>query len=301
MNKSKKDLIKNIHADSCYASKLIIEKEFPKLFKKEEKANGWYKDTTINKWCMFFKNGIMKYGVSTLGYWLKDLNTTYILSDEDYKATNEEVKETLTKEAIKKGFEIGVKTEYGVINNNYKHEFRPKTNVFYFGNIEVFNNGKWAEIIKEPIVKDVLEAGKYYKLLHSTTGCLIISNFNGNLNTNQYGFTSRGEWSNDLGTDWFNSKSATTNLMTDKEVYQALSEGAIKKGFKEGVLVNQKPAYNGNGGNFKITDSNFEYDSSTNNLTIGGVGIYSSGKWAEILETITRKQAEKELGKVITD
>ena len=81
---------------------------------------------------------------------------------------------------------------------------------------------------------------------------------------------------------------------TDKEVEQALIKEAKKRGFKEGVVANQKPAYNGHGGTFNINKSNFEYSHFTQNLTIDGFGIYNYGKWAEIIkETITKEQAEE--------
>jgi predicted small secreted protein len=170
MKESRKEVIKKMHEYASDAYKLIIEKEFPKLFKKEDKANGWYKDTTCDKWCMFFENGIMKYGVSTLGLWLKDLNTTYILSDEDYKATNEEVEQAHIKEAKKIGFDkegISFKIIEGPstgsvnltkITNQYVIKYESSRNrvVLVKNSISytICINGKWAEIIKETITKE---------------------------------------------------------------------------------------------------------------------------------------------------
>jgi hypothetical protein len=183
MKKSRKEFINKAHENACDAWKTKIEEEFPKLFKKEEKANGWYKDTICDKWCMFFENGIMKYGVDTLGRWSEDLNISYTLIDNDYKATKKEVGKPLIKEAKKKGFKKGV--SFNVTNDLY--------NVSY-GGVEGINT---------------------------------------------------------------------------------------------------------------ISKLNFEYISYNNSLNVvcngGKMCIFKDGVWATIVESITRKQAEKELGKVITD
>jgi hypothetical protein len=159
---------------------------------------------------------------------------------------------------------------------------------------------KWKKNIEDEFPKlfkqDALVAGKYYKLLHRD-GSFIVSNFNGDLNANQYGFTSTGEWSNHLGTAWFNSKSGTTNLMTEKEVGDALIKEAKKIGFKKGVKFIDVVD-----GELEVVDGNvYEYYPNMDILTLNCDRIYKNGKWAKILETITKEQAEKELGKVITD
>jgi hypothetical protein len=297
MKKSRKEFINKAHENACDAWKTKIEEEFPKLFKKEEKANGWYKDTTIDKWCMFFENGIMKYGVSTLGRWSEDLNIPYTLMDNDYKATDKEVGDALIKKAKKKGFEIGIKTEYGAINNNYKHEFRPKTNVFYFGNIEVFNNGKWATIIKEPIVKDVLEVGKWYR---NNRGGLF--NYNGIKDSSDYpcgyGVGPYGDWFKSNLNGW----GGTYTLATDKEVEQALIKEA-KNRYSNGVTIKSDQ----NGKTYKYNNIVEYWTGSDNDLlmrcndSMNAQYIFYKGKWAKIVETITKEQAEKELGRVITD
>jgi hypothetical protein len=302
MKKSRKEFINKLHSEAYPSWKLRIETQFPKLFKKEEKANGWYKDTIRHKWCMFFENGIMKYGVDILGRWSEDLNIPYTLMDNDYKATDKEVGDALIKKAKKKGFEIGIKTEYGAINNNYKHEFRPKTNVFYFGNIEVFNNGKWATIIKEPIVKDVLEVGKWYKTSITGTHYLIKINklyfnrcFEGAISHDHYGFTNDIFKKKDTWSSTDLSKSLI--LATNEEVEKAHIKEAKRIGYKGGDNIGN---FNGCGKEI-LYNSNYNFSTNTGLFYVGGCCVCEKGEWATIVENITRKQAEKELGKVITD
>ena len=87
---------------------------------------------------------------------------------------------------------------------------------------------------------------------------------------------------------------------TDKEVKQALIKEAIKKGFKEGVSVKCL-----NDGivrvirEYCINTPCWEVDVK-GGFNLGISTVMLNGKWAEIIkETITKEQAETELGKVI--
>jgi hypothetical protein len=145
---------------------------------------------------------------------------------------------------------------------------------------------EFPEIFKE----DALVVGKWYK-------DVIMFCFNGKYgNYTQYGFGESGSWYDNLGVHKYN----TYTPATDKEVEEALIKEAKKRGFKEGAVVNQKPAYNGYGGIHTVRSNDFKYYSLEDNFSINGIGIYKKGKWAEIVkETITKEQAEKELGKTI--
>lgn len=70
---------------------------------------------------------------------------------------------------------------------------------------------------------------------------------------------------------------------TASEIKAHLRKEADKKGFVKGAKVNQRAAYYGSGCVFIIDDTNFIYDPESDNLSIGGYGIYNTGKWAEIL------------------
>ena len=85
---------------------------------------------------------------------------------------------------------------------------------------------------------------------------------------------------------------------TDKEVEQALIKEAKKRGFKEGV--NYKTASERLVQELVFNKLQFNQDGNGGYLTDGCRGsIFEYGKWATILETITKEQAEKELGKTI--
>lgn len=63
--------------------------------------------------------------------------------------TNEEIKSHLIKEAEKRGYGVDIRTEWGVISRGFKHDYQPSKDHFYYHNIRVYEQGEWAEIIKE--------------------------------------------------------------------------------------------------------------------------------------------------------
>jgi hypothetical protein len=144
---------------------------------------------------------------------------------------------------------------------------------------------KW-EIAKEfpkLFKQDDLVVGKWYKkegyLMKWNNGKSTFGFFTG-----AYG---KWEFGNDLKKQLI--------LATDKEVEQAFIKEAKKIGFKEGVKFIDVVD-----GELEVVDGNvYEYYPNVDILTLNSDRIYKNGKWAEILETITKEQAEKELGKTI--
>lgn len=89
---------------------------------------------------------------------------------------------------------------------------------------------------------------------------------------------------------------------TESEVFEALKEEAIKRGYKSGVCV-KYPWYEEKDEIF-IIDINEGNFGNTTKLTQGGfqlkgTQVFFDGKWAEIIPSITKEAAEKELGKKI--
>ena len=164
MKESRKEFIKKAHSAACSEWKTNIEKEFPKLFKKDE--NGWYKDKEVKGWCVFFENGIMKHGFDGNGDWFEDHNQNYKLRKSDYKATDKEVEEALIKEAKKRGFKEGVRINSKWMPNisanklNGKFVFDNKFELCAKANslmkYTIFQNGVWAEIV-DTITKEQAE------------------------------------------------------------------------------------------------------------------------------------------------
>lgn len=133
-----------------------------------------------------------------------------------------------------------------------------------------------------------LENSKWYK---TTYGALVL-NKNGCL----CGFVN-GEWK-----DYILNISELDllalshyNEATEQEVTEALTKEAINKGFKEGCCFKVD---NGTDGFNKFTGQS-KYENG--NLYNNGWRFFFNGIWAEIIPTITKEEAEKELGKKIID
>tara|TARA_R110000772_G_scaffold259957_1_gene377744 strand:+ start:61 stop:573 length:513 start_codon:yes stop_codon:yes gene_type:complete len=161
MKPSKKKLIKRLHADSHPSYKGEIEKEFPKLFKKEL-PNGWYADRDQGQWLCFIEKGVMKYGFDQDGDWQINIELNYKLQEDDYKATKEQVRKSLIKEAKKRGFKEGVNADLTycdhrvsdakIIEENYRYNGRWLS----LNNYIIFEKGKWAKVT-ETITKEEAE------------------------------------------------------------------------------------------------------------------------------------------------
>lgn len=82
-----------------------------------------------------------------------------------------------------------------------------------------------------------------------------------------------------------------------KEVKQALIKEAEKRGFKKGVRYNAE--YLGYDGQDKLLITSNDFKLTYNTLLIDNYEIFKNGIWAEIIETITKEEAEKQLGKTI--
>lgn len=120
-----------------------------------------------------------------------------------------------------------------------------------------------------------------------------------------YGFNHHGEWcEGDVSREIIHE---TESKATEEEVFEALKKEAIKRGFgKKGIHFKDV-----NGDNC-VSDIEIDFWNKDNkhcsednkfNISVcksGGV-IYRKGKWATIIETITKKQAEKLLDKKIID
>lgn len=133
-----------------------------------------------------------------------------------------------------------------------------------------------------------LEVGKWYK--HDR----FLQLYNGNFgNDVTYGFREDGSFCDKMGFHDYDKRT----LATDKEVEIALIKESKNRGFKEGVsfncVVNLRKGFYGD----------LIYCQLINGLysdkTEDGEWLFYNGKWATVIETITKEQAEKELGKTI--
>jgi hypothetical protein len=150
--------------------------------------------------------------------------------------------------------------------------------------------GEIAKEFPKLFKKDALVSGKWYK---NDVGCIF--NYNGVKDSDNdacgYGIGCSGAWQEVDQNGW----GGRYTLATDKEVGDALIKEAKKRGFKEGVQFIDVVD-----GELEVVDGNvYQYSLNIDSLTLNSDRIYKNGKWAEILETITKEQAEKELGKTI--
>lgn len=129
-----------------------------------------------------------------------------------------------------------------------------------------------------------LETGKWYFQTDSKALVNYQSGISG------FGFASNGIW-NDLIDQWsFKSHKEEWIEATEQEVKIALENEAVKRGFKEG---NYKCLYS-----HEVNEINSLikiYCMDLDRLWIESGVVYENGKWAEIITTLTKKEAEEKL------
>jgi len=140
-----------------------------------------------------------------------------------------------------------------------------------------------------PDVFDVkLEVGKW----HYQTDSKALVNFQSG--TSGYGFDFNGKW-NDLTNHWsFKSHAEEWRLATEQEVFEALKNEAVKN-YKIGQYIFdewsriQAPIE-------RLDKFDFSYNTlfvlNNNNSK---TALFCNGKWAEIIPTLTKKEAEEKL------
>ena len=159
---------------------------------------------------------------------------------------------------------------------------------------------EWKENIEKEFPKlfkeDALVVGKWYKRKEDLN-LWFLTHINNECSFG-YGFDYSGYWADE--STGFNY-SLELNRATEKEVEEALVKEAKRRGFKKNVVIitsktGVKRTLNSN--NFEMIGNNLVCLSSKGSYIYSSV--FTNGKWAEIIkETITKEQAEKELGKTI--
>ena len=134
-----------------------------------------------------------------------------------------------------------------------------------------------------------LVVGKWYK--HDETGCEYLICYTGD--DRCYGFFD-GDYDIDLRyTESVKTEHSTP--ATDKEVSEALIKEAKKRNVWETPIKCLAGKHNWDTNNCYDID----FDKYSNKLWSSFGVVFEKGKWATIIETITKEQAEKELGKTI--
>ncbi len=131
------------------------------------------------------------------------------------------------------------------------------------------------------IEKPHFEAGKWYKI---NSDSKIVCCYKGACDG--YGIDSGYNWSDSL----LMSEINLWSLATEKEVEEALTKEAVKRGFKEGVTIDKTniPMYKNNSYKiWKATNNKFTYYKNFNILEIGNDCIFQQGTWATPIKTKT--------------
>lgn len=158
--------------------------------------------------------------------------------------------------------------------------------------LELNNNSEKLKEWFPEAFENNMEAGKWYN--HEEGECLafvekiIGKDFIG------YGFVQGRYWI-DSNKGWTHGFRGWEEA-TEEEVFEALKNEAIKRGFVEGAYFKSPVSCD----NHKF--KNIFFTESTDMIWSknGGV-IFLNGKWATIIETITKEEAEKLLNKKIID
>ena len=140
-----------------------VKEWFPEVFSLSKDFTGWAKTNSRGnkKYLVFFKEGILQYGFDGNGTWFDYGEYKAKVSEDLFKATNEEVFEALKIEAVRRGFVEGVRITPMFYNGKDYYpdkniissplNFKLKGNVFVVdGGVDeyrIFVNGKWATVI----------------------------------------------------------------------------------------------------------------------------------------------------------
>jgi hypothetical protein len=133
-----------------------------------------------------------------------------------------------------------------------------------------------------------LEVGKWYKRINKN-GTDFLLNYQGDGNTS-YGF-----WNSDYDTWDFSSSNLGLQVTpaTDKEVKEALTKEIKKRGLWDTPIKCLNGEHNWN------NDKSYGREFSNNIVWTEYGVVFRDGVFADKLETITKEEAEKQLGKII--
>ena len=152
-------------------AKELLQKFIPDAFEAKLEVGKWYKAYYKEGYCLFNfqeysdENKTKNYGFTNTkmhNYGWAEEGIVVYERDENIPATEEEVREAIINEAIKRGFknvgelslkivsgEMFKKGSFGTANNNFR--YISVENSLYLDGVEIFYNGKWAEIVIEDI------------------------------------------------------------------------------------------------------------------------------------------------------
>jgi len=136
-----------------------------------------------------------------------------------------------------------------------------------------------------------LEVGKWYKSKDSKLLYFILEIKDRN-NINAYGFDAEGIYNKSQSNyEWGTPNNYTE--ATEQEVFEALKNESVKRGFVGNIYVNLYEI--GFVNNDLLISSEITWKDGWLNYGTKGTAIFRNGKWATIIKTITKKEAEEKL------
>jgi len=130
--------------------------------------------------------------------------------------------------------------------------------------------------------KKELEIGKCAKSKERSNCLVFITEFT-KYGFNGYGFDNENKFCN-LKNDEWTSVLSLWRLATEQEVKTSLINEAKKRGLIDGNYIKST-----NGERGLVNDGNWIYDENVNKLYYAGFILFDNGKWATIIETITKE------------
>lgn len=126
----------------------------------------WHKSDRFPKWVMYRESKDSCYGIDCDGDWFYNTQINFTDPHVSSFATPQEIEDALIKEAVKRGFKEEVSWKSLIYTNtitNYNNNsgftgdkgFKCNTekNQLSFGYGLIFDNGKWAEILPNEVIK----------------------------------------------------------------------------------------------------------------------------------------------------
>jgi hypothetical protein len=147
--------IKDYHAQAEGYLKREIEKDYPDVF-KVDLWDKWLVDDKYPLWMLYFKKETNSYkGLDGLSNWVeKKMDEDPNKNKRNKPATQEQILEMLSKEAVKRGYKDG---NHKCLNNKNTilcvdtgFNYCDRTNSLLFNWNVIFKDGTWAAII-EPV------------------------------------------------------------------------------------------------------------------------------------------------------
>lgn len=182
-----KHVLKRDYLSNHYISESVIENKINNLDKPKLEVGKWYKGSEPGKSALLHITSISPSEIKGYGFinnefkedtiWYCPENNVKWATENFVLAAPQEVEAALISECERRGFKEGVTIKRPWDDNilklvEGKPAYYPDMNTLDSGTFTVFNNGEWAEIIKQPKEIDFSIAGQ---LMEAESGLLVVT------------------------------------------------------------------------------------------------------------------------------